>query len=248
MTEPAFILCPYRFSDHPPKMIDFLRTLGMAPVVSAAGDTFAILTGRSGRVAVHDTKSATSTDTSGETHLCFETRDADHAAAVLRAEGVATTVVDEAYGRHLDIPDWQGHRIGVNEQMHDFYGYQRNSDPAPRDIDVVAVWFTADLAAAERPLRHLGFTPDRHGDENWQALRAPGSAGIVDLHHTATATSESAAGIALGFQTSEPFDDLVARLRSAGHDDARVTRNGEFTSVAVTDPDGQWIEIFPSTQ
>lgn len=89
------------------------------------------------------------------------------------------------------------------------------------------------------------------GNRWWQELRAPG-AGSIGLHSRATreaasrpsgeAGSRDIALVRLGFSTSEDLDELAARLRAVGYEARRVDQQG-VSSVQMTDPDGQHLEV-----
>ncbi|NED99417.1 VOC family protein [Phytoactinopolyspora halotolerans] len=244
MTAPAFTLCPYRFSDDPPRMINFLTTLGLARTVSSRSESFAILSGRSGRIAVHSSADSAVGAEPGETRLCFETPDGDSARTYLTSLGLDATIVDEAYGRYLHVSDWHDLRVGLNEEMKDFYGYRRHDRPgrAPR-VNVVGVWFHVDFAVPETVLRQLGYVPDPPAAAGWQTFRTAEPSGVVGLHTIGAESDPRRSGVGLSFETAEPPENLVERLHTDGHSDARLGSVRGTTIVLVTDPDGQRIEI-----
>ena len=127
MSQPIFYLCPYRFTTNPADMIRFYETLGLVTKVGRDRENFAVLSGSGGRIGVHELDSAHTSTVS--TDMCFETPDAETAAAHFRELGVTATVVDESYGRRVDVGD-ATHTVTVNEEMRDFYGYTQGTDAA----------------------------------------------------------------------------------------------------------------------
>ncbi|MFW6596933.1 VOC family protein [Propionibacteriaceae bacterium Y2011] len=243
---PLFHLCPYRFTDDPPGMIALLRAVGLRTVVSGPADRFAVLAGRHGRIGVHDTATAGPDNRVVSTSLGFETPDAERAADHLRSRGLQVDLIDEAYGRRLEVRDTSGRTTWINEEMHDLYGYR----PGPAAdttvataVDVVAVWFTDDPAGITDCLGHFGFSPAPNGPEDasttWRELRSAG--GVVGLHRR---THQPVDGAELGFSSEESLPTVVERLQDAGFDDAALVAEGSY--VVVTDPDGRRIEIHPA--
>lgn len=99
-TAPQFAIMPLRFSDQPAQMIAFLRTLGLADVVTTQGDNFAeLVAGGGGRVLVHAAAGSETRAHSGTTDLCLMVDSADEAARVLIERGLDAEVWDESYGR-----------------------------------------------------------------------------------------------------------------------------------------------------
>ncbi len=179
MSEPVYYLCPYRFSADPRAMIKFYETLGLVTEVGTESETFAILRGHGGRIGVHDIDTAADASTVS-TEMCFETPDADTAAAHCRRLGLDATVVDEAYGRHVDVR--HGDRfVTVNEEMSDFYGYRQRREDAHPTAEVVAVWFCHDFDAEAQWYANFGFRSDDH-DNHWRELRSASPAGTIGLH------------------------------------------------------------------
>ena len=106
----AAAVLPLRFSADAPAMIAFLRVLGMAPAVTAAGDGFGELVAGAGRVMIHSADAAESGARAGDTDLCLSVADTDEAAAVLRTSGLHVDVWDESYGRQgvITLPSGGG--------------------------------------------------------------------------------------------------------------------------------------------
>ncbi len=105
---------------------------------------------------------------------------------------------------------------------------------------MVVVYFSDDLDASARFFRHFGFEPDADGSEDCHALRN-GDRGVINLHRSSDGQDEDSVG--LSFETDEPLPAVAERLAAAGH---QPTLLEDPPRLAVTDPDGQLIEIWPS--
>lgn len=254
---PAFTVYPLRFSDDAPAVIAFLRTLGMAPVVTTEGEGFAeLIAGGGGRVMVHATSNAETAAPAGETQLCLSVPATDAAAEQLREQGLQVRVWDETYGRQGSVRGPHGEDISLNEHQRDLYGYVGH-DGARADprLSVTAVRVSAegpDRDGDREFFAALGFRPVGEGDQWWQALSSPG-AGTIGLHAPGGADDRASrpsgtefgdvALVRLGFETTEDLDLLAVRLTEAGYE-TRVVE-GNVRAVHVTDPDGQHLEIHP---
>lgn len=250
-TETMFTVFPLRFSLDPPAMAAFLETLGLSQIIGQPQGSYAVMAAASGRVQLH----VDSGPRAGRTDFGFEVASARAAADRLQELGLDVTVWDEAYGRHVGIRDHRGGGVTLSEEMTDAYGYQRMAQPPdPADIDVTAVYYTTDFGPARSHFGQLGFGSEQSGDEGYLALRAEDGGGVIGLHAIETEPplgpasaddpmSPAAAAIHLGFETGVQLDELVTRLRNGGYPDARI--EGDPSHVAVTDPDGCTVEIFP---
>lgn len=246
---------PLRFSANAPEMIAFLRTLGMAPLVSTTGDGFAVLAAGAGLVMVHGAAGSDSEAAPGDTDLCIAVPDADSACAAFEQAGAEVRVWDESYGRQGAVTGPRGEQIAVNETQRDLYGYRGHdgATPDPR-LSVVAVRASEDMDGDAAFFARLGFSATGAGDEFFRPLHGVADAGVIGLHRPAPTDRVSrpapapfgdTAVVRLGFETTEDLDGLAERLRAAGTD-ARVVHDA-VTSVHVTDPDGIVIEIHPSS-
>lgn len=241
MSDPLFYLCPYRFSDDPPAMIKFYETLGLVTTVGMDRHEFAILRGRGGRIGVH--KLATSGATEKSTGMCLETPDADAAAAHCKERGLEAVVIDESFGRRVDITDPNGNLFVINEEMKDFYGYREGDPDAKAKIDVMAAWFTDDFDKSASWYENFGFTADDHDNHHWRPLRNGLAAGMIGLH--SVGDDGAVDSMDVGFETPEALEAVLDRLHAGGYDDAVITIEGA-AHIDVTDPDGFRTEIHPS--
>lgn len=250
---------PLRFTADPAALITFLRTLGMAPLITTDGDGFAdLVAGGGGRVMVHAAAGSATGAPAGETQLSTAAASADSTADALREAGLEVTVWDESYGRQGNITGPHGEAIGINEEQEDHYGYlAHDGTGADERLSVTAVRASADGPERERDVAFfaaLGFVPVDGGDRWYRALSSPGH-GTIGLHEPAEGEAAFRPGgdpghpelevslVRLGFETAEDLEILAQRLTAAGYS-ARVVDSGA-RSVHVTDPDGQHVEIHP---
>ena len=146
MTAP-FTVCPYRFSADPPAMVAFLDLVGLRREITTAGDGFAVLRGRRGKVAVHAAATGAVTGVpAGRTSLAFVVDDAVAATAALAADGFEVACWDESYAKQGAVRDPFGHGVWLNEPVRDLHGYVGH-EPAPSLVDVVAVHWSPDFDA-----------------------------------------------------------------------------------------------------
>lgn len=252
-----FAVFPLRFTARPGEMIDFLCTLGMAPLITTEGNGFAdLVAGGGGRVMIHGAASSATGAPAGETQLSTAVRSADAAAERLREEGLEVVVWDESYGRQGNITGPHGEAIGLNEDQSDPYGYvEHDGGGADPRLTVVVVRPSAAGGERERDVAlfsALGFRPEGPGDESCTRLTSTGG-GTIGLHQPEEGWRPARPGdvggadlqvslVRLGFETTEDLAALAERLRAAGHP-AELVASG---SVHVTDPDGQHLEIHPA--
>lgn len=251
---PPLTVYPLRFTANAPGMIDFLRTLGMAPAVTSAAESFGELVAGAGRVMIHAVEGASSGARSGDTDLCFSVESTDEAAAALRAAGIGVDVWDETYGRQGIFQGPTGESVSLNERQRDLYGYRghdaRGADPR---LSVTAVLSSADFEGDAAWAAGLGFFAREPGEEGFRALRGPEGTGTLGLHRPADGDRRARSTgsefgdplqVRLGFETDEDLEALAARLSGKGHA-AVVVEGAGVRSVHVTDPDGQHVEIHP---
>lgn len=239
---PTFIAQAFRFSDEPAAMARFLETLGLGVLVSK-GTGWYDLRGRSGSVALHASGDRSASGArGGQTGLVMVAPEARAAAAYLEAQGLETTVWDESFGVQATVRTPFGGGLSINEEQNDLYGYQQHElgEPRPGPIDVVVVYFTDDLDRAARFFAGFGFQPDDDGSEDWHALRN-GDRGVIGLHRSHDQQAEGTVG--MSFETDEPLTDVADRLGAAGYPAELLDQPRR---LAVTDPDGQLIEIWSS--
>lgn len=254
---PAMTVYPLRFTADAPAMIAFLRTLGMAPAVTAGADAFGDLVAGAGRVMVHASQGSHTGARSGDTDLCLSVADVERSATALRHTGFEVTVWDESYGKQGAVSGPAGETVSLNEEQADLYGYTGH-DPSAADprLSVTAVLSSEDFERDTAWAVRLGFVPDpaAEGSDEWfRSLRGPGRAGVLGLHRPAAADRRTrstgtefgdALQVRLGFETTEDLVQLARRLTSAGWP-ARVVEEHGARSVHTADPDGEHIEIHP---
>lgn len=246
----TYTVMPLRYSDDVPAMVRFLTTLGLARQVTTEGDRFAELRAGAGKVMVHAAEGADAPAAPGETVLCLATARADEASQELEAAGLQTTVWDESYGRQAMVTGPAGEAIWINEEQQDLYGYQGHGEEPDARIVATAIRPSTDFAADRAFFEKLGLTADPGASEFWTGMRGDGVVGIHQPHEGWRSVIESEDPrhrfplVHLGFETSEPLEELRDRLAAAGYP-AEVVVEDVGPKVHVTDPDGQTIEIHP---
>ena len=231
----AFRVSPYRFTDRPEAMREFLDAIGLRSVVSRDG--FAIMHASDGMVGVHPLETAVST-TRVSTGFGLETDDARLAVERLREKGVDARWWDEAWGRQASIGGPYG-EITVNEPMRDTHGYEAALQEAPSNVEVMQLLFTPDLDGWADFFARLGFSGSRH--PVWRELRGEPGSGAIGLHLTNDPPDPVHAS-ALAFAVAEPLTAFARRMRSLGCTVDDVS-GAEAQHVEVIDPDGERIEI-----
>jgi catechol 2,3-dioxygenase-like lactoylglutathione lyase family enzyme len=251
MTAP-FTVCPYRFSADPAAVVAFLDLVGLRREVSTTDDSFAVLRGRRGRVAVHHSPHQAATGVPpGSTSLVLVVDDAVAATADLARDGLEVACWDEAWAKQGAVRDPFGQGVWLNQPVRDLHGYVGHP-PVPSQVDVVAVCWTPDFAASESFFRRLGFTGPPPVHDGWWPLDAVGDGGQVGLHAhdgpppvgpwSPDDPVSPAALVGLSLRTTEPLDRLGERLAAAGHP-VRDDRDATAPHLTVTDPDGVEIEL-----
>lgn len=256
----TYSVLPMRFSANPGAVIAFLETLGLHKQMDQESGGWAVFAGASGAVAVHGTETAASGPAAGDTSLNFTVADVAAAGDELRTVGLTTTVWDETYGKQGSVRTPIGCSIGLSEHGRtDLPGsYRVHEQVTAASLDVVVVWYSADFRRDAAFFAAFGFEPfDSLDNPWWCTLRAGRGQGVIGLHAVDTEADpgippvEALVGrpalVRVGYETSEPLDALAARLRAAGHDSASVIDDEVGTRVVMNDPDGQRLEIFPTT-
>ncbi|GAB3764199.1 VOC family protein [Microlunatus parietis] len=237
---PTFVAQAFRFSDEPAAMARFLEVLGLGVLVSKDTGWYD-LRGRSGSVALHASGDRSDSGApGGQTGLVMVAPEARAAAAYLESQGLETSVWDEAFGLQATVSTPFGGKLSINEEQTDFYGYERH-EPRPGPVDVVVVFFTNDLDGAARFFARFGFQPDEDGSEGHHHLRN-GDRGVILLHRAHTDDQEGSVGLSL--ETDEPLEAVAGQLTAAGYSAELLDAPRRIT---VTDPDGQLVEVWPSS-
>jgi hypothetical protein len=207
----AIVVRPVRFTDDVPAMQAFLELLGLQPRIEFNRPGWVDLAGSSGLVGLHDAAHSATGGLPGETRLSFEVGDADLTASSLQDQGIAATVVDESFGRFVEMTDPLGEPVIADEVQHDLYGYTRHEvDPSQPAPVVVPVRFTDEAEAYDGFLRSLGLT-GTPAPGGYSTYAAP-SGGEVGVHYVYDAelpvVASRNAGAHLTFAIDRGLDDL----------------------------------------
>ncbi len=238
------VVTPYRFTDRPKEVIAFFELIGMRTFLRQ--DDFAVLAGRSGRVAVHPRTTARAVH--DHTSLVLGVPDAMRAAEALQDAGLDATWWDESWGRQASVSGPVG-VVTLDSEMDDPYGYDVAETPREPEggVDVVATVHTGDADAVAAYFASFGFRPGAEASPVWVPLRAGSRSGTIGLFPTGGDDSGPGAdghvATEIGLETTEPLDALTARLRDAGHA-VRVEARSGPSHLVVTDPDGLALEVY----
>lgn len=246
---PTITVLGVRYCADVPGMAAFFETLGLTRMISSEHGNWTQLSAGDGLVMLHAAGNALTDMPAGSAELSFEVDDLEAAAQLLAPLDPISW--DESYGRHLGIRDPRGDGIWINERQHDLYGF-RSHDAERNDVNLLAVRFSDEFGADAAFYAQLGFRARSSASDDFTPLEGVGDAhGVVGLHppNPAQRTGPMSpdnpvappAVISLSFETHEPLDDLLARLRNAGVD-ARFV-DGPAPHVHVVDPEGVDIEI-----
>ncbi len=252
----AYAIWPLRFTPDPAAMIDFYARLGLHQSLSHETGTFATFVGRSGTLGVHDARTTTSGAVPGHAALNLATADVEAAAVELTVLGHEVRVWDETYGKQGVVVARQGRVIGLNEDHQDdlYGGYRAHTTTTVPLLDVVAVCVTPDLLAEAAYFASFGFVAPSYDDPFWIGLRASERSGVIGLHSGEIESRsprpdddpfEPVYEVRIGFETSQPLEQLAERLRSAGLDPTMITDVPD-PRIVLTDPDGDEVQIHPA--
>ncbi|MEW1957754.1 VOC family protein [Kineococcus sp. NPDC059986] len=115
---------PVRFTNDLVAMRRFLVALGLTSTLSSDSGNWMSLEGSGGEVGLHSVDSAANPQKAGSTGLSFTTDEPlETVARRLDAAGFPAVVVDEAFGRVLQVTDPDGQEIEVHATMTDLHGY-----------------------------------------------------------------------------------------------------------------------------
>lgn len=241
ITRAEVVVRPIRFTDHLPRMREFLSLLGFSPRVSRA-ESWVTMVGGSGEVSLHD--AAISADArSGETGLMFEVPDAQALAARFAEAGFGDVEIgDEAWGRVLHARGEGGTQLGFDERPSDFYGYRLDEPWPEHGIVSMPLLYGPPTGPLDGLLSAAGLVRFDEGDDDWWRVWSGAGGGLVARH---PAGEDTPAGtVRLAFRTREPLAALAGRLTAAGHAD--ITLSDEFGGeLTMTDPDGQSVLVQP---
>lgn len=233
---------PLRFTDNVAQVRDFLVLLGFSPMKSRA-EAWIELAGAAGMVALHSAASATSDIEPGDVGLGFEVLDADALQAELADAGLTDSeIIDEAWGRVVNVRDKDGRQLTIDERSDDPYGYEVGT-PEPRNgIVSMPLHFESPTGPTGSFLPAMGFVRLDEGDDEWWRVWRGQGGGLIALHPP---TDDAPLGSSrFGFRTREPLRQLAERLIAAGHTETTLSDDfgGELT---VIDPDGQRVLVQP---
>jgi hypothetical protein len=247
----TIVVRPVRFTDQLDEMRSFLEVLGLRARIESDRGTWVDMVAGAGMVALHSAADSATGAGHGETRLSFEAEDVYALGRRLEAQSVGDVVVyDEAYGQVLTCTDPLGDPVHIDGRSEDLYGYRlHQASPDPR-IAVAPVLFTDPTGEYNGFLDALGFSRESGGDEYFVTYTASDEAGQIGLHYIYDGELpivEGPAAVHLTFTTTEPLEDVAAKLKDAGYGDAEISADEFVALVSVTDPDGRECQIHQRT-
>ncbi|WP_018158164.1 hypothetical protein [Demetria terragena] len=236
-------LAAIRFTDDIPAMRRFLETVGLTATTSW-GDGMDVLRAGAGEVWLHSAATSDLGAPVGCTQLTGLTSDPDDLHRALGAAGFQPTIVDETYGRVVEVVDPLGDRLLFNGPGD---GYGSSTQPGTPDhrIQVSLCRFTDPQGPYVAFAAALGLRPDGEPNE-WYVPYSAG-AGVLGLHHgddsMAMPGRELGGSIALGLTTSGSLEELQRQLTDSGYAPGEIVMEDHDTRLETVDPDGQRLEI-----
>ena len=224
----AIVVRPVRFTDNIEAMREFLQMIGLrVRIESQRGGWYDLVAG-AGMVALHTAADSAMGHAQGETCLSFEADDCEIVAEQLRSAGVPDVVVyDEAYGQVLTCTDPQRRHDRRRRPLARPLRLHPPSSPPRRAAQRAARGLHRPAGSLPRVHRQFGFTRAGHADEYFATCAGDGDAGLIGLHYVYDGQLPIVPGPAavhLTFTTTEPIDDVAARLTAAGYDPTRHAR------------------------
>lgn len=249
----TLLVQPIRFTDNIDAMSNLLKALGLSVSISSDKGGWVVFAGQTGTVALHSAADSARGAQQGETSLSFEATDLEELARRLTANGFGndghpeeSLVYDEAYGRAITITIGSEELI-INGRSDDLYGYSSTGvtpGPDASDLRVTPIRFVDDQMADRRLLEALGFTVVGEPSEYFTKLTLPDPGGSVGLHPTGDESRVIPGPFAVGlsFETTTALSEIVRRAESADAP-AQLHESEWGDHVAITDPDGQQLQV-----
>lgn len=240
------VVAPLRFTEDVQAMRSFLELLGLRSRIESESGSWVDMVAGAGLVALHSAATSDTGGKPGETRLVFEAEDLPALAGQLNKAGVAdVSIFDEAYGRSLSCTDPLGESVVVNGRQDDLYGYRLHDAKPDVRWRVMPVRFTDPMAGYVDFLEALGLAVQGERDDYFTICAGSGDTGQVGVHYVGNDELPLVAGPAavhLTFETTEPLDQVAARLSRHGLD-AAVEREDFGAVLFVTDPDGRPCQV-----
>lgn len=236
--EPKFTVCLYRGTNDVDNMVAFLQTLGMGPVFYREDDDDLIyVPGLGGLIALYENPDR---GRPARAELAFQTNDHEAAARLFQSYDVKVDTPEQSEQDGVTVLDVNGQSIWVTEIQGEF------AKPAVEPtVEVLALRYTPRPFSDGEFFEVLGFTNQWDGAADWRLLAADEPAGRIGLAPgNVRGCDPGQASVQLGFDTSEPLDQLAARLKAAGYCTGDIVSDTETPFLTVTDPDGITTAVF----
>lgn len=244
---PDFFVLPVRRCADVARMVDFFTAVGL--VRRDLADDHVDQYGATGRVRLMEAGGGFSP---GETYLHLHAGSVEDAVDVADSSDLEYLVWEEEAGQVAGVEgphgEWMSILDGVGTPIPD------EGEPRP-GIGVSAIRPSPDFTRDREFFAHFGFDPGPDANPWFEALRGPGSAGTIGLHHAPEGTPVHREAredvrnrlplVTIGLTTTEVLEDFADRMVGAGYE-ARVVEAGGLRKVHVIDPDGVEIEVHPA--
>lgn len=236
-------LAAIRFTDDLPAMQHYLEAMGLAPVVSW-GPGMVVLASGAGQVWLHSAAGSTQGAPVGCTQLTGLVGDPDALRDQLAEAGFEATIVDEAYGRTVEVVDPLGEVVTFNDDG-DRYGSRPVPGTPDPETGLALCRFTDPAGPYGAFAAALGLA--RLGEENpWYVPYSAGR-GTLGLHTTDGAPelpgAELGGAVTLGLVTTRSLAEIQDRLRDAGLDAGHVVDDEVGSHLVTVDADGQRVLV-----
>lgn len=236
--EVTFTVCLYRGTNDMDSMVDFLQTVGLGPVLFNESDAdLTYVSAKGGVIALYENPDR---GRPGRAELSFCTNDYAAAAELFESYDL-NHVVSESGAPGVTVTDTNGQTIWVGQTALD----RVETEQVTSLVEVMALRHSLSIAGDSEFFEVLGFDRQRDGEVDWRVLRSGAPAGLIGLAPGQLSTCPDGHATAqIGFVTTEPLDQVAARLQVAGYHTGDIVEAEESPFFTVTDPDGVTAAVF----
>ncbi|WP_432558049.1 hypothetical protein [Granulicoccus sp. GXG6511] len=236
--ELTFTVCLFRGTNDVDSMVDFLQALGMGPVLFNEHDPdLTYVYAKGGVVALYENPDR---GRPGRAELSFCTNDYNAAADLFESYDL-NFERSEVGAPGVTVTDTNGQAIWVGQAVLDRTEAQKAANP----VEIVALRHSLSVAGDSEFFEVLGFSLQQDGQVDWRVLSSEAPAGVIGLAPgNLMACSDGQAEVQIGFVTTEPLDQVAARLKTLGHHVGDVFHEADTPFFTVTDPDGVTAGVF----
>lgn len=236
--ELTFTVCLFRGTNDVDSMVDFLQTMGMGPVLFNEHDAdLTYVYAKGGVIALYENPDR---GRPGRAELSFCTNDYQAANKLFESYDL-NAELSEVGAPGVTVTDVNGQSIWVGQAVLDRTEAQKAANP----VEIVALRRTFSVPGDSEFFEVLGFDVQQDGSVDWRVLRADEPAGIIGLAPShLSGPAEGQAEVQIGFVTTEPLEEVAARMEAAGYHTGDVIIDVDAPFFTVTDPDGITAGVF----